>query len=245
MKFVAGRFVTTLVSLTIVACATGIAQQPQQPLPPGVPDVHDLPLIEVRAPNPTNSVFAVFLTGDGGWAKLDKSVSKELVARGVSVVALDTRSYLWRKRSPDQAGSDMIRIIRHYRALWGKDKVAVVGYSRGADIAPFMVSRLPSDLRAKVALVALLAFSNQTNFQFHFKDILVESHRPSDVHTLPELEHLRGMNLLCVYGADEKDSGCRDAAPGLVKAVARTGGHHFDDDYKAIGEIVLQALPAT
>jgi type IV secretory pathway VirJ component len=89
----------------------------------------------------------------------------------------------------------------------------------------------------------MLALSNTTNFQFHFVDIFSETHRPSDVKTLPEVERLRGMNLLCVYGADEKDSGCRDAPVGLMKEVVRNGGHHFDSDYKAIGDIVLGAMP--
>jgi type IV secretory pathway VirJ component len=226
--------------VALAACSSGIAQQPR---PIVSPDVSDLPLIEMPAPAPTNRAFAIFLTGDGGWATLDRKVSKELVAHGVSVVALNTRAYLSDRRTPDRAGSDMIRVVRHYLTLWSKDRVAFVGYSRGADIAPFIVSRLPADLRTKVALVAMLGLSSETNFQFHFKDIFVETHRRTDVRTLPELERLRGMNLLCVYGLDEKDSGCRDAPAGLVKAVIRNGGHHFDDDFKAIGDIVLDALP--
>lgn len=214
----------------------------QQSKPIAQYDVRDLPLIERPSQTPTNPAFAVFLTGDGGWASLDKKVTNELVARGVSVVALDMRAYLSGHRTPDVSGSDMIRVLRHYSALWSKDRVAIVGYSRGADISPFMISRLPADLRSKVVLVAMLALANSTNFQWHFKDIFFQSHRASDVRVLPELEKLRGMNLLCIYGADEKDSGCKDAPPGLTKEVVRNGGHHFDDDFKAIADIVLDAL---
>lgn len=229
-----------VLSLILSACSAGIAQQPK---PLVAPDVSDLPLIEMPAHPPASNTFAIFLTGDGGWATLDRNVSNELAAHGVSVVALNTRAYLSDRRTPDRAGSDMIRVVRHYLTLWSKDRVAFVGYSRGADIAPFIVSRLPNDLKARVVLLAMLGFSNQTNFQFHFKDIFMETRRPSDVRTLPELERLRGMNLLCIYGAEEKDSGCRDAPAGLVKEVVRNGGHHFDDDFKAIGDIVLGALP--
>ena len=225
--------------IALAGCTSAFAQQPK---PIAAPDVRGLPLIEQPSPAPTNRAFAVFLTGDGGWATLDRNVTKELVAHGVSVVALNVRNYLSDRKTPDQSGSDMIRILRHYLAGWSKDRVAIVGYSRGADISPFMISRLPPDLRAKVVLVAMLGLSNSTNFQFHFKDIFIESHRPSDVRTLPELEKLRGMNLLCIDGVDEKDSGCRDAPPGLTKEVVRNGGHHFDDDFKAIGDIVLDAL---
>ena len=234
MKFLVGFF------FVLSACTQGIAQQPH---PVVSPDVSDLPLIEMPAHEPGSSAFAIFLTGDGGWATLDRNVAKELVSHGVSVVALNTRAYLSDRRTPDRAGSDLIRVMRHYLTLWSKDRVAFVGYSRGADIAPFIVSRLPDDLKARVALVAMLGFSNQTNFQFHFMDIFMETRRPTDVRTLPELERLRGMNLLCIYGAEEKDSGCRDAPAGLVKPVVRNGGHHFDDDFKTIGDLVLAALP--
>jgi type IV secretory pathway VirJ component len=234
------KSMVTFILLTLSACAPGFGQQPR---PVVAPDVGDLPLVEIPAAPASSPTFAIFLTGDGGWATLDRGVTKELTKHGVSVVGMNMRAYLWRKRTPDQSGSDLIRIIRHYQTLWSKSRVAIVGYSRGADVAPFMVSRLPDDLRRQISLVALLAFSNSTNFQFHFKDIIVESHRPSDLPTLPELERLRGMNILCVYGVDEKDSGCRDARPGLVKEVIRNGGHHFDDDFKAIGDIVFSAMP--
>ncbi len=206
-------------------------------------DVRDLPLIEQTTRTAMGGVFAILLTGDGGFAALDKGVSSQVVAHGIPVVVLDIRSYLSRRKTPDSSGSDLIRIMRHYLSAWSMQRVAIVGYSRGADIAPFMISRLPPDLRARVALVALLGLAPRVNFQFHFRDIFVQSRRPSDVPTLPELEKLRGMNLLCVYGADEKDSGCRDAPPGLTKEVVRNGGHHFDDDFKAIGDIVLDVLP--
>lgn len=207
------------------------------------PDVRDLPLIEQAARAPTHGVFAILLTGDGGYAGLDKGVTGELTAHGIPVVVLDIRAYLSRRRTPDSSGSDMIRIMQHYISAWSMQRVAIVGYSRGADVSPFMISRLPPDLRARVSLVAMLGLAERVNFQWHFKDIFIRSRRPSDVPTLPELAKLRGMNLLCIYGADEKESGCRDAPPGLVREEVRNGGHHFDDNFKALGDSVIAAIP--
>jgi type IV secretory pathway VirJ component len=229
--------------LAVLALPSSGAQPPQ---PPTVPDVSDLPLIELQARIAPGNTFVVMLTGDGGFAILDRGVSNELAAHGMPVVVLNTRPYLSRRRTPDGTATDMVRVIRHYLARWSMDKVAIVGYSRGAGMAPFIISRLPPDLKQRVAIVAMLGLSNQVNFQFHFEDIFVESKRPSDVKTLPELQRSKGMNLLCIYGVDEKDSGCRDAPPGLMKGVVRNGGHHFDDDYKALGDIIIQSLvPAT
>lgn len=235
------RVMKLLPTLAILLMAWPADSTPQgKPLV--APDVKDLPLIEQPARTPVGKTFAVLLTGDGGFATLDRGVSNELVAHGIPVVVLNTRPYLSRRRTPDGTGADMVRLIRHYLAQWSMERVAIVGYSRGADMAPFIISRLPADLRQRTAIVAMLGLSNQVNFQFHFKDIFVESHRRSDIPTLPELERSRGMNLLCIYGVDEKDSGCRNAPPGLMKEVVRNGGHHFDDDYKAWVDIIVQSL---
>ena len=246
MSYRVERGVKVLLPVCAILLLIWPASSSQQPQPPGAHDVRDLPLTELQAKTPGSKTFAILLTGDGGFATLDRGVANELVERGLPVVVLNTRPYLSSRRTPDGAGADMIRVIRHYLAQWSMERVAIVGYSRGADMAPFIISRLPGDLKHRIAIVAMLGLSNQVNFQFHFKDIFVESHRRSDIPTLPELERSRGMNLLCIYGVDEKDSGCRDASPGLMKEVVRNGGHHFDDDYKVLGDIIVQSLlPST
>jgi len=67
--------------------------------------------------------------------------------------------------------------------------------------------------------------------------------RPTDQLTLPVLAQLKGMRMLCVYGADEKESGCREAPPGLItRKVELPGGHHYDNDYKLVGDIVVEEM---
>ena len=56
----------------------------------------------------------------------------------------------------------------------------------------------------------------------------------------PELERLRGMRVLCVYGKDEKESLCRLADTTVVRVDQRAGRHHFDGDYDAIASEILQ-----
>ena len=72
-------------------------------------------------------------------------------------MGIDCRSYLMKVRTPDETAADMARVIHHFAKEFGVQRIAVVGYSRGADLAPFVVNRLPGALRSEVALVALLA----------------------------------------------------------------------------------------
>ena len=158
------------------------------------------------------------------------------------MVGVDTRSYLMKARTPDEVSADMARVIRHFTTQLNVQRVAIVGYSRGADLAPFIVNRLPGALRSELALVALLAPEERASFQFHWADLLSETSKPSDPPILPELERLRGTPVLCVYGKDEKESLCRLADTSAVHVDKRAGRHHFDGAYDAVAAEILRYL---
>ena len=93
-----------------------------------------LPLsLTPAAPGP---LLAVLLTGDGGWAAGDKSMAQALAQRGVAVVGLNSARYVDRARTPDEAASDLARIVRHFLGAWHRQRVVLIGYSRGAEPGP-------------------------------------------------------------------------------------------------------------
>jgi type IV secretory pathway VirJ component len=208
------------------------------------PAVRDLPLIEEPASG-GGTTLAVIVSGDGGWASIDRQIGGALAARGISVVGLNSLQYFWKGRTPDEAARDLERILRHYMSEWGKSRAIVVGYSFGADVAPFMLRRLPNDLRAHLRLVALLGVSRTADFEFHLSDWLGGSGGSDALPTLPEIRALRraldDTPILCFYGAEEHDTVCKDLEPSVANAVALGGGHHFGGDYTAIAERIVQA----
>ncbi|TXF99572.1 hypothetical protein FVD38_12180 [Massilia arenae] len=84
------------------------------------PALGDLPLTAVPASADTapatQDLFAVLLSGDGGWAGLDQDVAAALAARGVPVVGFDSLRYFWRARTPQAAARDLARVVRGYGA---------------------------------------------------------------------------------------------------------------------------------
>jgi type IV secretory pathway VirJ component len=207
-----------------------------------VPGIADLPLIELKSAQPS-PVLAVVVSGDGGWASIDRQIGESLAAAGIPVVGLNSLHYFWKARTPEQASADLARILRHYLTAWKASDIVLVGYSRGADVLPFMVARLPEDLRQRIQLVSLVGLSRRAGFEFHFADFFRRENR-ADRPTVPEVERLRGMRLLCVYGADEEDSACRDLPPGLAMRIQLPGGHHFRGAYQQVAERILQTLRA-
>lgn len=223
--------------------APAVAAGAQAATPPNATDtsVRGLPLTEVHARRAGDAV-AVFLTGDGGFAELDREVARVLADSGISVVALDTRAYLWRQRTPEETARDVARVARHYAAVWHRDRIVVAGYSHGADLVPFVADRLPADVASRVVLYAMLGLGPGASFQFHFADLFKDIRRPSDLPVMPQLQKLRGRTMLCIYGTDEAASSCRDADSALVVRRALPGDHHFNGAYRQIGGIMASAI---
>jgi len=215
---------------------------------PTLPDsvtVGDLPLFSVQAP--PGPLLAVLLTGDGGWAAGDKSLAAAFVRRNVAVVGLSSPRYLAHGRTTDEAAADLARIIGHFLDAWHRERVVVVGYSRGADIGPFMVSRLPAELRERVALTALLGPGERASFKFGLLDLLRSHGGTKGLPVSAEVAKLRGIPVLCIYGS--KDSGAICPAlerAGLAHAVVRAGGHAVHgDEGPALVQVILAALPSS
>lgn len=214
----------------------------QVPLGPPPSQLSDLPLVELPPPDDGagagQSPFAVLISGDGGWASIDKGIAKALVAQGVPVAGLDSLRYFWSERTPEGLATDLDRVIRYYAARWGRSKVILIGYSQGADVLPFALNRLPAGTRARVQLAALLGPGQKASFEFHVSNWIGPS---GDKPILPEARKLSASNTLCVYGESEKDSLCPELSPAQARQLPLTGGHHFGGDYEALAGKILEA----
>jgi type IV secretory pathway VirJ component len=198
-----------------------------------------LPIVEVPVSQPGKR-FAVLLSGDGGWAGIDKSLGTALAAQGVPVAGFDSLRYFWGPRTPEELAADLDRVIRYYAAHWSRSEVLLVGYSQGADVLPFALNRLPAATRANVRLTALLGPGQKASFEFHLTNWIGPS---GDRPIAPEALKLSAASTLCIYGVQEKDSLCPELAPAHARAMALTGGHHFGGDYAALATLILDAMP--
>jgi type IV secretory pathway VirJ component len=58
----------------------------------------------------------------------------------------------------------------------------------------------------------------------------------------PELERLRGKNILCFCGRDDGDAICKNLIPGLVKVTLIDGGHRIGKNYQTIVNQTLKEV---
>lgn len=209
--------------------------------PPAPVALGNLPLVEVpaRSGAPPTDLLAIILSGDGGWAGLDKEVAQALAEHGIPVAGLDSLRYFWSARTPQGIASDIDRMIGYYLGHFGRQRVLLIGYSQGADVLPFALNRLAPATRARIALAVLMGMSEHAVFEFHMSNWI--SNDNSGPATLPEVNRITGIPVLCIYGDGDNESLCPKLDANKVQIVKLPGGHHFNGDYAGLAREILAA----
>lgn len=202
-------------------------------------DVGDLPLVEVPAGG-DGDLMAVLVSGDGGWAGIDKDLAALLSAEGVPVLGWDSLRYFWTKRTPQGFAADLSRAIRSYAAQWGKRRVLLIGYSQGADVLPFAVNRLPAADKAMVAQTVLLGLGPNAAFEFKMANWVK---RADDGLPLPpEMAAMDGATTTCIYGLADRETICPSLPDAQATKVPLKGDHHFGGNYPLVASEILKSV---
>ena len=201
-------------------------------------DISALPLTELPADHPSK-LMAILLSGDGGWRDLDKTIAEDLQQQGVPVVGLDTLRYFWSKKTPQQTADVVAALIQTFMTKWHADKVALIGYSFGADVMPFAYNLLPPSLRDHVILISLLGLSKSADFEISVRGWLGEPPGPDALPVLPQATKIPPHLIQCFYGQDETDTACPQLAQLGAETFRRNGAHHYDGNYGALADAIL------
>lgn len=189
--------------------------------------------------------LAVIISGDGGWADLDRDLAARLEARGVAVLGVDALHYFWTRRTPDEVARELAPPIADRMARWKRDRLILIGFSFGAGILPDVAARLPGDLIDRSVLAVMLTSNTWANWEVHPGDwLLDEPHKESTDVVAPALA-LAHPPIVCVYGTDETDVSACPKLTGHATVIPLPGGHHFDGDYDRLADLVLAHVDAT
>lgn len=193
-------------------------------------------------PPAPGTAFAILATGDGGWAELDRELAARLAAADLPVVGWNSRAYYGTRRTPDEAAADLARLVERFRTEWQRPQVVLIGFSRGADVLPFLANRLSPEVRASVQAIALLGPAERVDFQIRLTDLVVDSPTAKALPVPPEIERLRGPPLLIVYGEKDASSCGPRLSEHLGRVVRVPGDHHFNRDYDRLAALILDQL---
>lgn len=198
------------------------------------------PVVELPA-KPALDTLAIVYSGDGGWRDLDKTIAEYLQTHGVPVVGVDSLRYFWTRKDPKEAAADLADLIETYSGEWKARRVMLIGYSFGADVLPAMINLLPSADRGRVAQVSLLGLGAATDFEISVGG-WVGAEDDTGVQTIPELRRFDMKRVQCFYGEDDGDTECPKLESLGAEVIRTTGSHHFDGDYEALAERILEGL---
>ena len=183
------------------------------------------------------------ISGDGGWARLDKEIARQLAQQGVPTLGLNSLRYFWSARTQDEISLTLRAMLEKAEAMWPGRHFLLIGFSRGANVLPFMLEGLPEDLRSRIARIALLSPARSTHFEFRLRDWFTNRAPEDGRPLLPAIKKIQGKNLLCLYGQEDLDTICPELEKGTAEVVAFPGGHHLGNQYTEVTREILMGLP--
>jgi type IV secretory pathway VirJ component len=124
--------------------------------------------------------------------------------------------------------------------LWKRKKVILIGYSFGADITPFIYTRLPKNLTDNISNIVLLSPSNHTDFEVHVTEMLGEN-SSGNANVPAEINKINQKPILIIFG--EREEGDLDVNVLKItnyQKIIIPGGHHYDRDASSVAETILK-----
>jgi type IV secretory pathway VirJ component len=207
------------------------------------PDIHfaqgALPVREWRTA--TDLPFILYITGDGGQNDFSSNFCKALHTAGYAVSSVDARSYFWKKKTPEVAATEIGNYLRLQLGNRPGKSFIMIGYSFGADVLPFIASRLPDDLKADQQSLVLLSPSGSTDFEVHLSDMMGGNKKRSML-VAGELNRITGPRKVLLFGASEKEFPLKDVTPGSYNLLTLPGGHDYDGDAAGVAGTVIKAM---
>lgn len=204
---------------------------------------NDNGILEFEVTRPARTLV-IMVSGDGGlWGDLDAQLAKRLSSEGYAVVGLDTRIWFAEERKAGEVAAKFADMMRAYTARTGATRVLLAGYSYGADVIPIAFNRLAPEYRTQVAALLLIVPTRQTMLQVTLAERT--GFVTGDIPLAPEYAKLPAASVICIYGRDEAaEAGCTLPQLSGATLIELPGGHHFDNDNKALGDRVVAALKA-
>ena len=200
--------------------------------------VSGLPVTSVKAKTDKQDKFVLFITGDGGYNSFSQKLVASYTANGFNVIALNSFKYFWKKKAPQETANDIAGLLNTYLNEWHKQKVVICGFSFGADVTPFIYTRLPADLRAKVTMLQLISPASFTDFEIHMMDMLGSGNGIRAMNVVSEANQV-DIPVICYYGEQEPEKPLAVIKKTNFSTVILPGGHHCE---KSFPEIAKNAL---
>jgi type IV secretory pathway VirJ component len=178
--------------------------------------------------------IALIISGDGGWYSFEQSIADNFAGIGIPTIGLDSKKYFWKRRTPEQTTRDIEMALNYYGKEWGNEQFLIIGYSLGAEIVPFIINRLPADMKTKILSSVLLSPDISTDFEIHISNMLGMGNRQNTYSVTDEIKSMQPVPTLIIFGSGEKTD-VPDQLDGKGPVIRKIpGDHHYKFDIPLI-----------
>ena len=179
-----------------------------------------------------------YISGDGGLNKFSVGLCQSINDKGFDVIALDAKAYFNDKKTPEQTTLDIAGYLSKKLTGRANRKIALIGYSFGADVLPFILNRLPKNILDDVEVSFIMASSGSTDFEIHWLDMFGGNKKRS-MDVVDEINKIPNQKIIIINGSDDNNLDMNRIHLKKYTLVVLPGGHHFDGDTKEIvGKII-------
>lgn len=200
----------------------------------------NFPIKEWTAPS-HNKPLLFYISGDGGFNKFSNALCASLNNKGYDVIGLNSKSYFWNKKTPEQTASDISNFLINKTVGRQNQQIVLIGYSFGADVLPFILIRLPKVIRDKITVSFLMASSGSTDFEIHWSDLFGQSQKRS-MDVITEVNKLSNDRIVTISNAGDPDIDTKKIIIKNYKSETLPGGHHFDGNTEEITKKILKYI---
>jgi type IV secretory pathway VirJ component len=203
-------------------------------------NVSSLPIVPYFTKS-TQKTFVLYLTGDGGENSFSRSLMEAVNSKGYPAVLFNSQKYFWSKKTPERTTLDVEKVIRYYQTRWKVKNIIIIGYSFGADVVPFISTRLSKDLFVSVRNIVLMSPSELTDFEVHVAQLFGKA-KKSGSSVIAEINKLDQKPLLIIQGINEPEKIESTSLKVTYKLVGLKGGHRYASDTSEVADAIFDNL---
>lgn len=182
-----------------------------------------------------------YISGDGGFNNFSTSLCTQLNQSGFAVTALNAKSWFWDKKTPELTTSQIASYLKTKLEENTNRQIVLIGYSFGADVMPFIVNRLPNDLKQKLSSVIMLSPSSSTDFEIHLSDMW-GSNKKRSMDVLSEINKMGTQKTTILFGEDDISFTAEQILLKNFSRLVLPGGHSFEGNTAELVKKIVKLL---
>ena len=204
-------------------------------------NISDLPIMTYVSADSSKPII-IYYTGDGGFNSFSTEFAKQFNSKGYSVISFNCLKGFWRSKAPEESALEASNLISYYESEWKKKQIVFIGYSFGADVVPFIFTRLPKNQADDVKKIILLSPSNHTDFEVHLTEMMGKNRKGAN-NVPTEINKINQKPILILSGEKEEGSlNFSDLKFTNYQKITIPGGHHYDRDPAEVVDSIIRYL---